>query len=159
MLSIRPATVNDTGLLRTLIRELAEYEKELDAVTITEAQLAKDGFGADPRFRALLAEWQGQPAGYAFFFHFYSSWTGRHMFLEDLFVRPSFRGKGIGKALMASVAKIADAEECNAMRWEVLAWNQSAIDVYRSIGTEFLDDWKLMILRGESLRALARQGS
>ena len=157
MLSIRPATVNDAGLLVSLIRELAEYEKELDSVEITEEQLKADGFGQYPKFRALIAEWDGQAAGYAFFFDFYSTWTGRHMFLEDLFVRPQFRGKGIGKVLMAQVACIAQQEKCNAMRWEVLGWNQSAIEVYRAIGAEFLDDWKLMILRGEPLKELAER--
>jgi GNAT superfamily N-acetyltransferase len=155
MLSIRPATAHDAGLLVALIRELAEYEKELDAVEITESVLVRDGFGAHPKFRALIAEWDGQPAGYAFFFDFYSTWTGRHMFLEDLFVRPQFRGKGIGKTLMARVADIAQQENCIAMRWEVLGWNQSAIDVYRAMGAEFLDDWKLMLLRGKPLRELA----
>jgi GNAT superfamily N-acetyltransferase len=155
MLSIRLATVNDAGLLVALIRELAEYEKELDAVKITEAKLAQDGFGPDPKFRALIAEWDGQPAGYAFFFGFYSTWTGRHMFVEDLFVRPQFRGKGIGKSLMAKVADISQQENCYAMRWEVLGWNQSSIDVYRSMGAEFLEDWKLMWLTGKPLRELA----
>ncbi|MBZ5705374.1 MAG: GNAT family N-acetyltransferase [Acidobacteriia bacterium] len=155
MLSIRPATVQDVPLLSTLIRELAEYEKELDAVEITESELARDGFGPDPKFRALIAEWDGQPAGYAFFFDFYSTWTGRHLFLEDLFVRLQFRGKGIGKSLMAQVAAIAQQENCRAMRWEVLGWNRSAIEVYRALGAEFLDDWNLMLLRGKPLRELA----
>ena len=155
MLSIRPATVNDAGLLVSLIRELAEYEKELDAVKITEAQLARDGFGDRPSFRALIAEWDAQPAGYALFTDFYSTWTGRQLFLEDLFVRPAFRGKGIGKKLMAEVAAIARKEQCIAMRWEVLGWNQSAIDVYQVLGAEFLDGWRLMLLRDEPLRQLA----
>lgn len=157
MLSIRPATVNDVSLLRILIRELAEYERELDAVEITEAELVRDGFGPQPKFRAFIAEWDAQPAGYALFFDFYSTWTGRHMFLEDLFVRPQFRGSGIGKALMARVAEIAQQENCRGMRWEVLGWNQSAIDVYRAIGAEFLDDWKLVLLRGAPLRRLAER--
>jgi GNAT superfamily N-acetyltransferase len=155
MLSIRPATVNDASLLVSLIRELAEYEKELDAVKITEAQLARDGFGARPSFRALIAEWDAQPAGYALFTDFYSTWTGRQLFLEDLFVRPVFRGKGIGKKLMAEVAVIARKEQCVGMRWEVLGWNQSAIDVYHALGAEFLEGWRLMLLRDEPLRQLA----
>lgn len=154
MLVIRPAGVEDVGLLRSLIRELAEYEKELESVEITEAQLAEDGFGDEPKFRALIAEWEGRPAGYAFCTDFYSTWTGRQIFLEDLFVRPEFRGNGIGKSLMAEVAKIARAEKCSAMRWEVLGWNQPAIDVYKAIGAEFLEEWRLMILRGDALEAL-----
>jgi GNAT superfamily N-acetyltransferase len=155
MLSIRPATVNDAELLVRLIRELAEYEKELDSVTITPAQLARDGFGDRPAFRALIAEWDAQSAGYALFTDFYSTWMGRQLFLEDLFVRPVFRGKGIGKKLMAEVAAIARVDQCVAMRWEVLGWNQSAIDVYQALGAEFLDGWRLMMLREEPLRQLA----
>ena len=159
MLSIRPAAITDVPLLRSLICELAEFERELEAVTITEADLARDGFGPQPKFRALIAEWDGQPAGYAFFFDFYSTWAGRHMFLEDLFVKPQFRGKGIGRSLMAKVARIARQQHCSAMRWEVLSWNQSAIEVYRALGAEFLDDWKLMLLRGERLRELAESAA
>lgn len=107
MLLIRPATIHHVALLRTLIRELAEYEHKLEMVTIEEADLAKDGFGPDPKFRALIAEWDGQPAGYALFFGYYSTWAGRGLFLEDLFVREQFRGRGIGKALLALVARIA----------------------------------------------------
>ena len=158
MLSIRPASVEDVGLLRNLIRELAEYEKELDSVEITEEQLREDGFGDNPKYRALIAEWDGRPVGYAFFFGFYSTWMGRHMFLEDLYVKPEYRSKGIGRQLMAQVAQIARAEKCRAMRWEVLGWNQKAIDVYKGIGAEFLDDWRLMMLRGEPLKKLAEQG-
>jgi GNAT superfamily N-acetyltransferase len=158
MLSIRPASVEDVGLLRNLIRELADYEKELDSVEITEEQLREDGFGDDPKYRALIAEWDGRPVGYAFFFGFYSTWMGRHMILEDLYVKPEYRSKGLGRQLMAQVAQIARAEKCRAMRWEVLGWNQKAIDVYKGIGAEFLDDWRLMMLRGEPLKKLAEQG-
>ena len=157
MLSLRSATLQDVPLLRSMICELAEYERELESVRITEKQLAEDGFGADPKFRSLIAEWDGEPAGYAVFFHFYSTWTGRHMFLEDLFVRPQLRGKKIGMRLMAKVAEIAREEGCNAMRWEVLAWNQPSIDLYKSLGGEFLDDWKLVLLRDDSLKALAER--
>jgi GNAT superfamily N-acetyltransferase len=159
MLSIRPATVKDVPLLRSMIRELADYERELDSVEITEDQLAKDGFGEDPKFRALIAEWEGQPAGYAVFFQFYSTWTGRHMFLEDLFVRPQLRGKKIGMSLMAKVASIARKEGCSAMRWEVLAWNQPSIDLYKSLGGEFLEGWKLVLLKDEALKKLAERAA
>jgi len=158
MLTIRPATIDDAPLLRQLIWELAEYEKEPDEVRITAADLARDGFGPDPQFRALIAEWDGQPAGYAVFLPFYSTWSGRRMYLEDVFVRPQFRGKGIGRGLMARVASIAQVENCTAMGWEVLDWNQPAIDVYRAMGAEFLENWKLMILRGDPLRKLAEGG-
>jgi GNAT superfamily N-acetyltransferase len=122
MLSIRPATINDVALLRTMIRELAEFEHELELVVIEEADLARDGFGANPKFRALIAEWDHQPAGYALFFGCYSTWAGRRLFLEDLFVREPFRGQGIGKALLAFVAGIAVQEGCHGVQWEVLNW-------------------------------------
>jgi GNAT superfamily N-acetyltransferase len=155
MLSIRPATVNDVTLLRTLIRELAEYEKELDNVLITEADLARDGFGRQPKFRVLLAYWDQEPAGYALFFDFYSTWRGRQMFLEDLFIREAFRGRKIGKSLLAAVARIAQGEGCHALRWEVLDWNRTAVEFYESLGAEFLDAWRLVVLRDEMLQRLA----
>jgi GNAT superfamily N-acetyltransferase len=134
MLSIRPATINDVTLLKTLIRELAEYEKELDKVLITEADLARDGFGPQPKFRVLLAYWDQEPAGYALFFDFYSTWRGRQMFLEDLFVREAFRGRKVGKGLLAAVARIAQGEGCHGLRWEVLEWNHAAVKWYKSLG-------------------------
>ena len=159
MLSIRPATVNDAALLRTMILELADYEREAHSVEITEAQLADDGFGQDPKFKALIAEWDGAPAGYAMYFDFYSSWRGRMLFLEDLFVRPQYRGKGIGIATMREVARIAEQTGCRGMRWEVLAWNQPAIDLYRSLGAEFLDDWKLVFLDQPAQHELGKKAA
>ena len=153
---IRPATVKDVPLLRTLIRELAEYERELDQVSITEDDLVRDGFGAAPKFRALIAEWDGEPAGYALFFGFYSTWEGRPgLFLEDIFVRSQFRHRGIGKTLLASVARIAREENCYGVRWEVLDWNQPAIDLYEKLGARFLDQWRSVLLAGEALQRLA----
>jgi GNAT superfamily N-acetyltransferase len=159
VLSIRPATAEDAGLLRTMIRELADFERELGSVSITEADLARDGFGADPKFRALIAEWNEQAAGYAFFFPFYSTWQGRQLFLEDLFVRPQFRGKGIGTALLSYVANIAMHENCRAMRWEVLNWNKPAIELYKSLGATFLDDWRLVLLPSDGVRGLAEKAA
>ncbi len=155
MLSIRPATVEDVKLLRNLIRELAEFENELDQVQITETDLARDGFGPQPKFRVLLAYWEQEPAGYALFFDFYSTWRGPQIFLEDLFVRAAFRGRKIGKSLLAAVARIAEREGCHGMRWEVLDWNRSAVDFYKSLGAEFLDDWRLILLKDNALRQLA----
>jgi GNAT superfamily N-acetyltransferase len=157
MLSIRAATINDVTLLRTLIRELAEYEKELDQVLITEAELARDGFGPEPKFHVLLAYWDREPVGYALFFDVYSTWRGRQMFLEDLFVREAFRERGVGKGLMAAVARIAEREGCYALRWEVLAWNRPAVEWYESLGAEFLDDWRSVILKDEGLKRLAER--
>jgi GNAT superfamily N-acetyltransferase len=155
MLSIRAATVDDVKLLRNLIRELAEYENELDQVLITEADLVRDGFGPQPKFSVLLAYWDHEPAGYALFFDFYSTWRGRQMFLEDLFVREQFRGRKLGKALLAAVARIAVDGNCHALRWEVLDWNHSAVKFYEQLGAEFLDDWRLTLLKDEELRRLA----
>ncbi len=152
MLSIRAATVNDVALLKNLICEFAEYERERRLVMITEADLVRDGFGPEPKFRAMIAEWDGQAAGYALFFGFYSTWEGRPgLFLEDLFVRQAFRGKGIGKALLAKVAGIARRENCYGVRWEVLDWNQPAIDLYKTLGATFLDHRKAVVLTGEAL--------
>jgi GNAT superfamily N-acetyltransferase len=159
MLLIRRATVNDVSLLLTMIRELAEYERELDLVSITEGDLARDGFGANPKFRALIAEWDKQPAGYAFFFGYYSTWAGTGLFLEDLFVRQQFRSRGIGKALLAAVAKIAVQENSYAVHWEVLDWNEKAIEFYKSLGGKFLDQWRLALLTDDALRALAEKAS
>jgi len=157
MLLIRSATVDDVTLLRTLIRELAEFERQLDLCVIEEADLVRDGFGAKPKFRALIAEWDGQPAGYAAFFGYYSTWAGPGLHLEDIFVRSEFRGKGIGMALMAMVARIASQENCCAMRWEVLDWNERAIELYKSLGAEFRDEWRPVLLTDDALRRLAEK--
>ncbi len=155
MLSIRTATIEDVSLLIELIRELAEYENQLEHVLITEADLARDGFGPEPKFRVLLAYWDHKPAGYALFFDFYSTWRGRQMFLEDLFVREAFRGRKIGKGLLRAVARIAGRDGCHALRWEVLNWNHAAVKFYESLGAEFLDDCRLVLLKNEGLLRLA----
>jgi GNAT superfamily N-acetyltransferase len=158
MLNIRPATVNDTSLLKTFISELAEFERLRHEVVITEEDLRRDGFGADPRFRALVAEWDGQPAGYALFYVSYSTFIGHPgLFLEDLFVRDQYRGKGIGKSLLAQVAQIAHQEGYYGVRWEVLDWNQPAIDFYQSLGAKFRDPWRSVSLTGDPLVKLAEQ--
>jgi GNAT superfamily N-acetyltransferase len=155
MLLIRPANIDDCGLLRTMIRELAEFERLLEFVTIREEDLARDGFGENPRFRALIAEWDGQAAGYAIFFGYYSTWAGAALYLEDLFVREKFRSRGIGKVLLAAVARIAVEEDCYGMHWEVLDWNQKAIELYQALGAEFPDQWRRVMLSGEALQKLA----
>ncbi len=157
MLRIRPAKIEDVGLLRTMIRELAEFEHELEQVTIREEDLARYGFGEDRRFRALIAEWHGHAAGYALFFPYFSTWTGRGMFLEDLFVREKFRKAGIGRALLAEVARIAVEEQCYGIHWEVLDWNEKAIELYKGLGAEFRDGWRPVLLTGEPLHQLAQR--
>jgi len=142
MLNIRPATANDTALLKRLIGELAEFERLSHEVIITEEDLRRDGFGPSPKFRGMIAEWDGEPAGYAFIYTTYSTFKGSAgIFLEDLFVRTQFRGKGIGKALLAEVARIARDEKCYGVRWEVLDWNQPAIDFYKKYGAGLDAGW------------------
>ena len=156
MLSIRPAQPADVPSLLALIRELAEFEKL--AVRNSEQILLRDGFGPEPRYRALIAEWDGQLAGYAFYFPFYSTFAGPGMFLEDLFVRRQYRSKQIGRALLSRVAAIAVEEGCFAMRWQVLDWNQPAIDFYKKLDADFLDQWRTVSLAGEPLRRVAKHG-
>jgi len=156
MLSIRKATRADAPLILDFIRKLAEYEREPDAVKATEADLLRDGFGADPIFRCVIAEWDGRPAGFAFFFHNYSTWRGKPgIYLEDLFVLPEMRGKGIGKALLRYLAQLAVAENCYGVVWQVLEWNTPAIDFYHSIGARMMDEWETMRIMEPGLSQLA----
>ena len=156
MLKIRKASIGDAQLILSFIHELAEYEREPSAVQATEDDLIRDGFSANPKFRVVIAEWDGNPAGMAFFFNNYSTWQGRQgIFLEDLFVRPQFRRKGIGKALMVHLAKLAITEHCYGMRWEVLDWNTAAIEVYQKLGARFREHWRVMQITGEDLKRLS----
>ena len=155
MLLIRAAAVSDVPLLLRFSREFAEYERQPDAVVITEETLVRDGFGSQPKFRSLIAEWDGEAIGYALFFGIYSSLKGSGIFLEDLFVREAFRGRGIGRALLSQVARIARQEGCYGIRWEVLSWNESAIKFYKSLGGEFFDEWRQVLLQADALNRLA----
>jgi GNAT superfamily N-acetyltransferase len=159
MLIIRTAAIADAALIRQLIWELADFEKTPDQVQTTEADIARDGFGVDPQFRALIAEWSGHPAGFALFFSYYSTWRGAGFYLEDLFVRPDFRGRGIGKALFARVARIAQREDRSFIKLSVLNWNQTAIEMYQALGGEFLDEWRDVLLTGNDLHKLAEKDS
>ena len=159
MLKIRAATIADAALLRKMIWELADFEKEPDEVLTTEADIARDGFGANPQFQALIAEWDGQPAGYALYFGYYSTWRGPGLYLEDLFVRPDFRLRGIGGALLARVAGTAEQEKRVFLKWEVLNWNQPAIEMYKALGADFMDEWRSVFLTGDGLRRLAEKAS
>jgi GNAT superfamily N-acetyltransferase len=157
MLSTRPATVADIPLLRKLAQELAQYERAPEAVLITEEQLRRDGFGPNPKFRAIIAEQDGQPVGHAIFFTFYSTWTGADLFLEDLFVREPFRGHGVGKALLCQVAQIPRNEGYHTIRLDVLDWNESAIKFYKSLGADYLPQWRNVIIGAEALGRLVRK--
>lgn len=153
---IRPATVADCGLILQFIRDLAEYERALDAVEATESHLRETLFCANPRVHAVIAEYEGEAAGFAVFFFNYSTWLGRHgLFLEDLFVHPSRRGHGIGKALLHHLAQRAVAENCGRMEWNVLDWNTPAISFYQSLGAKPQDEWIGYRLSGEALQQFA----
>src|SRR5437868_302249 len=144
MLSIRPANIEDVPVILDLIRELAEYEREPQAAVATADDLIRDGFtpGAAPKFRVVIAEWDGRSAGFALFFYNYSTWQGRPgLYLEDLFVRPVFRGKGIGKALLLHLAQIAVRENCGRFVWQVLDWNTPSIEFYKSLGAQVMTEW------------------
>jgi GNAT superfamily N-acetyltransferase len=155
MLIIRAAAVSDVPLLLRFSHEFAEYERQPEAVVIKEETLIRDGFGSQPKFRGLIAEWDGEAIGYALFFGFYSSLKGSGIFLEDLFVREAFRGRGIGRALLCQVALIARQEGAFGIRWEVLGWNESAIKFYKSLGAKFFDEWRQALLEAEALNRLA----
>ncbi|MGD0369525.1 MAG: GNAT family N-acetyltransferase [Acidobacteriaceae bacterium] len=158
MTTIRAACAEDAALILAFVRELAEYEREPGAVKLTEAELVRDGFpgaGGERYFECLIAEEDGEAAGMALFFPVYSTWRGRALHLEDLFVRPRFRGRGIGKALLTKVAALAVGRKCALLFWHVLDWNEPAIEFYKSLGATTLDDWTRMRLTDESLRAVA----
>jgi GNAT superfamily N-acetyltransferase len=155
-ITIRPATPADVPLILEFVRALAVYERAPDAVVATEADLLRDGFGPNPFYFCLIAENEGQPAGFAFYFFDYSTWIGRPgIYLEDLFVHPEFRGLGIGKALLKKVAAIALEKNCARLKWAVLDWNTPAIDFYRAMGAEFMDEWLNVRVSGDALLRLA----
>lgn len=156
LIAIRPATPDDVPLIRQLIVELAEYERMRDAAVATDAALREQLFGAQPAAEVLLGEVDGQPAGFALFFHNFSTFLGqRGLYLEDLFVRPQFRGAGLGKHLMASLARLAVHRGCGRFEWSVLDWNTPSIGFYRSIGAVGMDEWTVQRLQGDALHALA----
>ena len=156
MTSIRDATAADVPLILEFIQGLAEYEREPNAVRAKENDLLRDGFGPIPKFRCVLAYWDEKPAGFGFFMFNYSTWRGKPgLYLEDLFVRPEMRGKGIGKALLVHLAQIALRENCYGVVWQVLEWNTPAIDFYRSLGATMMEDWETMRVMEAALSQLA----
>jgi GNAT superfamily N-acetyltransferase len=153
---IRDATPTDTAALLKLIRDLAAYEKEPDAVEATEADLDRALFGPDPKVFAAVADQDGRVVGLALYFFTFSTWTGRHsLYLEDLIVDPSQRGRGLGRALVSELAARAVAQGCARMEWSVLDWNQPAIGFYRSLGARPMDGWTVYRLDGDSLGRVA----
>ena len=158
LLSIRPATIDDVPLIRALIGELAEYERLADAAVATDDDLRAQLFGAQPAAEVLIGEVDGEAAGFALFFHNFSTFLGkRGLYLEDLFVRPAHRGSGLGKHLMAALARIAVQRDCGRFEWSVLDWNAAAIGFYRRIGAVGMDEWTVQRLEGDALHALASQ--
>ena len=156
LLSIRPATADDVPLIRQLIAELAEYERLADAAVATDDGLREQLFGAQPGAEVLIGEVDGEAAGFALFFHNFSTFLGkRGLYLEDLFVRPAFRGSGLGRHLMASLARIAAQRDCGRFEWSVLDWNAPAIGFYRTLGAVGMDEWTVQRLEGDALHALA----
>jgi GNAT superfamily N-acetyltransferase len=155
-LTIRRARPDEAGLVLSLVRELAEYEKLLHEVEATEAMLAAALFGDQPRLFCEIAEWQGEPAGFAVWFVNFSTFSGRSgIYLEDLFVRPAQRGNGIGKALLAHLAKQCVANGWSRLQWSVLDWNTPSIEFYKSLGAELMEEWTVCRVTGLALTALA----
>ena len=155
-MKIRPATEADLGTIEELIHALAEYERMADEVVMTGQLLRQNLFGERPYAEVLIAEVDGEAAGFALFFHNFSTFVGRPgIYLEDLFVRPEQRAKGFGKALLKRLAEIAVERGCGRMEWAVLDWNEPAIGFYKKLGARPNDDWTVFRLAGESLRNLA----
>ncbi len=155
-LDIRSATREDVGLVAGLIRELAEFEKLEHQVLMTEADLERSLFGEPAYCEALIAEASGEPAGFALFFHTFSTFLGRPgLYLEDLYVRPARRSAGVGKALLRHLAQLAVERGCGRFEWSVLDWNEHALRFYESLGARPHTGWTVYRLDGEALRALA----
>lgn len=156
-INIRPATAQDVPLLLWFIRELAEYEHLLHAVTGTEELLRRNLFGPRPVAEALVGSIDGEPMGFALFFHNFSTFLCKPgIYLEDIYVRPEARGKGLGKALLKAVARIAVERDCGRMEWSALDWNEPAIAFYRRHGAQPLSDWITFRVTGQDLAELAR---
>ena len=156
-LSIHRARRDQSGLIHSLLCELAEYEKLSHEVEATEADIAAALFGDNPRLFCELAEWNGEGVGFALWFFNFPTFSGRPgIYLEDLFVRPAFRGKGIGKALLSHLARLGVEQGCSRLQWSVLDWNTPSIDFYKSLGAVMMDEWTMCRVSGEALRKLAR---
>jgi GNAT superfamily N-acetyltransferase len=156
-LRIAPATATDTPIILSLIRELAEFERLLNEVTATEEQLRETLFGQRRSAEVVIARVADEVAGFALFFHNYSTFLAKPgIYLEDLFVRPKFRGQGTGEALLKHLAQLAVDRGCGRLEWSVLDWNQRAIDFYKALGANPLDDWTMFRVTGAALTKLAQ---
>jgi GNAT superfamily N-acetyltransferase len=142
MLNIRPATPADAGTIATLVRELAEYEKLLHEARATDEDFRRELTAENPVIRVLIAEWDGEPVGFALYFFNFSTFVGRAgLYLEDLFVRPTMRGKGVGRALLRALARIARDHDCGRMEWAVLDWNEPALRFYQTLEARPMKEW------------------
>jgi GNAT superfamily N-acetyltransferase len=157
-ITIRSATERDVALILELIRGLAEYERLAQEVTATEATLRHSLFGPSPGAEVVIADADGQPVGFALFFHNFSTFVGkRGIYLEDLFVKPAWRGKGVGRRLLVRLAQLAVERNCGRLEWAVLDWNEPAIRFYRGLGAQPMDDWTVFRLAGDTLYQLAAE--
>lgn len=155
-MQLRLAVPADAPTLLRFIRELAEYEREPDAVEVDERTLAAQLGEATPPFECLIADIDGEPIGFALFFHTYSTWRGRRgLWLEDLWVTPAARGRGVGSSLLAELARIARERDCARLEWSVLDWNTLATGLYETLGASRMSEWTRWRLEGEALDALA----
>ena len=156
MTTIRSATPADVPTILRFVRDLAAFEREPDSVQATEPMLQDALFGAAPAAEAAIAEREGKPAGFALFFHNFSTWTGRKgLYLEDLYVTPDARGAGVGTALLRHLAGLALDRGCGRFEWSVLDWNEPAIRFYRAMGAVGMDEWRVQRVAGDALAKLA----
>ena len=144
MMIIRKGTKEDMPAALELIKELAHFEKEPEAVVVTVDELVKDGFGSDPLFYTLVAEAEGEIIGMALFYYRYSTWKGKTIHLEDLIVKEKMRGTGLGSALYAEIMKQGKKDNVRRVEWNVLAWNTPAVNFYKNSGARILEDWQVV---------------
>jgi GNAT superfamily N-acetyltransferase len=157
-LIIRRARPGDAGLVLAFVRELAEYEKLLHELEATETDIDQALFGDNPRLFCDIAEWEGKPAGFAVWFVNFSTFSGRHgIYLEDLFVRPAQRGKGIGKGLLVHLARECVTRGWSRLQWAVLDWNTPSIEFYKSLGAVLMNEWTVCRVSGAALTKLAQR--
>jgi len=155
---IRHAERKDVALIRSLIRDLAEYEKMLDEMVATEELLGKSLFGKKKFVEVILGYYNEVPVGFALFFHNFSTFVGKPgLYLEDLYIKPEYRGKGFGKALLAYLAKLAVERDCGRYEWVVLNWNEPSLKFYKSLGAKVMDEWLIHRVTGDDLKSLALQ--